>query len=425
VSPPDIFGLCYRRASKPDIGNFLLAQFALGVHIFCMWINRQSEILLRRMAKQFPAVLVTGVRQAGKTSLLRHLFPDASYITLDLPANAEAAQTSPEHLLDQYREPLIIDEIQYAPMLLRYLKYRIDQDRSPGRFLLTGSQVFPLMQGVSESLAGRCAVLNLHTLAWTELLGAGRAIEETAYVFLGGYPELHVGAEAEIWFPAYVATYIERDVRNILRVVDLQDFNRFLRACALRSSQVLNYSELARDTGISTNTARKWLGLLQTSGTAILLEPYFGNRTKRLTKSPKLVFLDTGLAAFLSGFRSEAGLFASSLAGAFWETHVVGQVVRRMAVSGEGSTPIHFWRKAAGPEVDLVVERAAGTILGIECKLKEHPTIGDAAGLRALAETEKGRVKAKIIVCCTKVPYKLDDGTWVVNLTTLLKDFLG
>jgi len=386
-----------------------------------MWIARGSENLLRRMADQFPAVLVTGARQAGKTSILRHLYPQASYLSLDLPANAEAAHTAPEQLLEQHPEPVIIDEIQYAPSLLRHLKYRIDGDRSPGRYLLTGSQVFPLMQGVSESLAGRCAILNLHTLSRAELLEAGRPIEETSYIFLGGYPELHVGAEAGLWFPAYVATYLERDVRNILRVVDLQDFNRFIRACALRSSQVLNYSDLARDTGIAPNTARKWLSLLQTSAVVTLIEPYFGNRTKRLIKSPKLVFLDTGLAVFLAGFRSEEDLFASSLAGAFWESHVFGQIVRQAASQGD-STLINYWRTANGPEVDLVIEQAGGTVMAIECKWKEHPDIADAAGLRALDQAEKGRIKEKFVVCRTKVSYQLSDGTWVVNLSELLKN---
>ena len=385
-----------------------------------MWIDRHSEILVRRMADQFPAVLITGVRQAGKTSLLRHLYPAISYLSLDLPANAEAANTAPERLLEQYPEPVIIDEIQYAPSLLRHLKYRIDRKKTPGQYFLTGSQVFELMQGVSESLAGRCAILNLHTLSLTELLDSGQSMEETAYLFRGGYPELYLGTEAALWFPAYVATYLERDVRNILRVVDLQDFNRFIRACALRSSQVLNYSDLARDTGIAPNTARKWLGLLQTSAVIVLIEPYYGNRTKRLIKAPKLVFMDTGLAAFLSGFRSEADLFASSLAGAFWESHVFGQIIRYVASQGS-FMPIHYWRTANGQEVDLVIEQAGGAVMAIECKWKEHPDIADAAGLRALAEAEEGRVKKKYIVCRTKATYKLSDGTWVVSLGELLK----
>ncbi len=372
------------------------------------------------MARQFPAVLVTGARQAGKTSLLRHLYPQASYLSLDLPAHAEAAQTAPDALLAQYPAPVIIDEIQYAPSLLRHLKVQIDRDRSPGRYLLTGSQVFPLMQGVSESLAGRCAVLSLHTLSRAEILEAGRSIEEPAYIYLGGYPELHVGAEPELWFPAYVATYLERDVRNVLRVVDLQEFNRFIRACALRTAQVLNYSDLARDTGIAPNTARRWLGLLQTSAVVTLVEPYFGNRTKRLIKAPKLVFLDTGLAAFLSGFRFERDLSVSPLYGAFWESHVFGQIVREATARGERA-PIYYWRTAGGSEVDLVIEQAGGTLMAIECKVKEHPGHADAAGLRALEAAEKGRVTEKMIVCRTSVAYTLSDGTWVVNVADALK----
>jgi hypothetical protein len=373
------------------------------------------------MVDQFPAVLVTGARQAGKTSMLRHLYPHASYLSLDLPANAEAATTAPDQLLSQYPEPVIIDEIQYAPSLLRHLKYRIDQNRTPGRFLLTGSQVFPLMQGVSESLAGRSSVLNLHTLSRSELVDAGYPADETSHIFLGGYPELHVGAAADLWFPAYVATYLERDVRNILRVVDLQDFNRFIRACALRTSQVINYSDLARDTGIAPNTARKWMGLLQTSAVISLVEPYFGNRTKRLIKSPKLFFLDTGLAAFLCGFRSKEDLFASSLAGAFWETHVFGQITKHAAARG-GSSVLYFWRTANGPEVDLVMEQAAGKVIAIECKFNEHPGKSDATGLRGLAESEMGSVIKKIIVCRTKTMYKLPDDTLVVNTSELLKN---
>ncbi len=385
-----------------------------------MWITRDAEQLLHRMADQFSAILVTGARQSGKTSLLRHLYPHAAYLSLDLPAHAEAARTAPDYLLDRYPEPVIIDEIQYAPSLLRNLKVRIDANRTPGRFFLTGSQIFPLMEGVSESLAGRCAILNLHTLSHSELLNTGKQIADTSYIFLGGYPELHVRAEAELWFPAYVATYLERDVRNILRVVDLQDFNRFLRVCALRSSQVLNYSDLARDTGISPNTARKWIGLLQTSGVVTLIEPYFSNRTKRIIKAPKLVFLDTGLAAFLAGFRTEGDLFASSFVGAFWESHVCGQIIRQAAYRG-WHFPICYWRTAGGAEVDLVLEKGGGMAEAIECKWKEQPDISDTAGLRSLESVEAGRITEKYLICRTPVSYRLSDGTWVMNLQEWLQ----
>lgn len=371
------------------------------------------------MARQFPALLVTGARQTGKTSLLRHLFPRASYLSLDLPANAEAARTAPDALLGRYPAPVIVDEVHYAPSLLRHLKVRIDRQRAPGSYLLTGSQVFPLMQGVSESLAGRCGLLHLHTLAWVELPQANGTIAETRYVWQGGYPELHVGADPDLWFPAYVATYLERDVRNVLRIADLSEFNRFLRACALRTAQVVNYSDLARNTGIAPNTARKWLGLLQTSGIVALVEPYFGNRTKRLIKAPKLVFLDSGLAAFLAGFGSERELTSSAAAGAFWETHVFGQILRQAARRAD-SRKLLYWRTAAGPEVDWVIERAGGMLTAIECKWKEQLTDADAAGLRALQAAEAGRIKQKLIVCRTGAKYRLADGTWVVSTTDAL-----
>jgi predicted AAA+ superfamily ATPase len=385
-----------------------------------MWIARTIEPILRRAARQFPAVLVTGARQTGKTSLLRRLFPRASYLTLDLPANAEAARTAPEELLDAHGAQVIVDEIQYAPSLLRHLKARIDRDRAPGRFLLTGSQAFPLMHGVSESLAGRCAVLALHTLSRAELLAARREIPETRYVFLGGYPELYTGVDPALWYPAYVATYLERDVRNVLQVADLPELNRFLRACALRTSQVVNYSDLARDTGIAPNTARKWLGLLQTSGIVALIEPYFGNRLKRLIKAPKLAFLDTGLAAFLAGLRTERDLAASALAGAFWESHVYGQIVRQ-AAARPGSAPAAYWRTAGGPEVDLVLERAGGDIAAIECKWSEQPAPRDAAGLKALQAAEGARVKEAMIVCRTKAAYRLPGGIRVLPTSDALK----
>ncbi len=334
--------------------------------------------------------------------------------------NAEGARTAPEALLAAYPEPVIIDEVQYAPSLLRHLKARIDAHRAPGRYYLTGSQVFSLMQGVSESLAGRCGVLNLHTLSRAELLGAGLRVDEQRYLYMGGYPELHVGADPDLWFPSYVATYLERDVRNVLHIADLPQFNRFLRACALRTSQVLNYSDLARDTGIAPNTARKWLGVLQASGVVALVEPYFGNRTKRLIKAPKLVMLDTGLAAFLAGFRSAKALGASALAGAFWESHVFGEIARQAANRGDAA-PILYWRTASGPEVDLVIERSGGALVGIECKFKEHPDGSDSAGLRALESAEGGRVKAKMIVCRTKTTYRLTDGTWVLGVGDALK----
>ena len=378
------------------------------------------------MANQFPAILVTGARQVGKTSILRRVFPGVSYVTLDYPGHAEAAQTAADEFLDRFPPPVIIDEIQYAPSLLRHIKVRIDSDRRPGMYLLTGSQAFPLMQGVSESLAGRCGVLNLHTLSRSEILGAQSPVGEPDLVWLGGYPELYVGADPDLWFPSYVATYLERDIRNVLRVVDLRDFNRFIRACALRNAQTLNYSDLARDTGIAPNTARKWLSLLEASGVVALVEPFFGNRTKRMIKSPRLYFLDTGLAAFLAGFRSSKALFESSYVGAFWEAFIFGQVVRWFAAKGRPS-PIYSWRTVNGKEVDLVLEMGGGKIVGIECKWTQHPGRSDEAGLMAFVDSQKVEAET-FVVCRASAEFRLPGGAWVTDLgglLTRLGDFGG
>jgi len=371
------------------------------------------------MASQFPAILITGARQVGKTSILRRVFPHASYVTLDYPGYAEAAETAPDEFLDRFAAPVIIDEIQYAPSLLRHIKVRIDRDRRSGMYLLTGSQAFPLMEGVSESLAGRCGVLNLQTLSRSEILASQPSLKEAELVWLGGYPELYVGADSELWFPSYVATYLERDVRNVLRVIDLRDFNRFIRVCALRNAQTVNYSDLARDTGIAPNTARKWLSLLEASGVIAMVEPFFKNRTKRLMKSPKLFFMDTGLAAFLAGFRSGDALFDSSHGGAFWESYVFGQLVRWFTAMGRKAS-IFTWRTVSGHEVDLVVEVGGEKVIAIECKWSQRPGRNDEAGLRSFVDTQQGEA-ASFVVCRTPAEFRLPGGAWVTDLPGLFK----
>jgi predicted AAA+ superfamily ATPase len=194
-------------------------------------------------------VVVTGARQVGKTSLVRRVFPDFNYVSLDLPASAEQAEKSPDAFLKAQPPPLVIDEVQYAPTLLRHLKATIDSGRKPGRFILTGSQHFPLMQGISESLAGRCGVLRMMSLSANELSDSAVAFEEKGFLFKGGWPELHARSDLDphFWYAAYLSTYLERDVRNILNVGSLRDFDRFLRAATIRTGQMLSYSDLARD----------------------------------------------------------------------------------------------------------------------------------------------------------------------------------
>ncbi|MFZ0243467.1 MAG: ATP-binding protein [Desulfobacterales bacterium] len=336
------------------------------------------------MARQFPAVVLTGARQVGKTALVRRVFPDHAYVSLDLPAAAEQAENSPARFLTDYPEPLVIDEVQYAPALFRHLKVKIDEDKRPGRFILTGSQNFRLMQGISESLAGRCGVLQMLNLSLDELMASVPDASEETYLVKGGWPELHARSDLDphFWYAAYLSTYLERDVRNILNVGSLRDFDRFLRAAAARTGQLLSFSDLARDVGIAPNTAKQWVSVLQASGQILLLEPYHRNFGKRLVKSPKIYLCDTGLALFLMGFDSWQAAARSPLAGALWETHVVMQVVKHFTAKGK-VVPLWFWRTAGGAEVDLLIERG-GRFTAIEAKFTERPESSDLKGIAAL-----------------------------------------
>jgi predicted AAA+ superfamily ATPase len=350
-----------------------------------MWIDRRLSGQVLAAARQFPALVVTGGRQTGKTTLLRHLFPQASFASLDLPSAAYQADERGEEFLRAYGEPVILDEVQYAPGLFRYLKVAIDARRAErGRFLMTGSQKFPLMQALSESLAGRCAVLELDTLASSEILAAfpGESLLPEETLWRGGFPELWRDREVEprLFYSSYVATYLERDVRLALRVGSLRDFERFLRACALRSGQLLNLTELARDVGIAGTTARDWLSVLEASGQVALLEPYFNNATRRLIKTPKLYFRDSGLLCFLLGVESPAALASSPLSGAVWETFVLGQILRARTATGSAGQ-VFFWRDAHGVEVDFLIEQNARVRL-IEAKWAE--TLTDPRALKPL-----------------------------------------
>ena len=399
------------------------------LHIYAMWIDRKINRVLLRMAKMFPAVLIAGPRQAGKTALLRHTFPHAAYVSLDNPAVADAARTAPDSFLSGFRRPVIIDEIQYVPSLFRHLKVVIDADQCPGQFLLTGSQSFPLMQGVSESLAGRCGLIRLNTLSHEEIRAVAPDIEPVRCVHRGGYPALYAGTDmdGELWYPSYVATYVERDIRNMLNVQDLTVFNRLVRACAVRTAQTLNYTDLARDVAIAPNTARQWVSLLVASGLITLADSFHANRGKRLIKAPKVHISDTGLGCHLAGIVSETMLMGSAMFGAFWESFVVGQVVRAIADTGL-SIPVHHWRTAVGQEVDIVLE-IGDSLIAFECKAGEHPDADDARGIRAFRQSQgSSRVHFAGIVSRSPADYLLPDGTEVLGVGSLpekLRELLG
>lgn len=361
---------------------------------------------------QFPVVVLTGARQVGKTTLARDFLPKAGYVTLDVPAEAELARLNPADLLGPRRPPLILDEVQYAPNLLRQLKIRVDQNRAPGQYLVTGSQSFELMAGVSESLAGRAAILTLPPLTVRELPGTKDLGAIDAFVWRGSYPQLwqQPNLDRQLWLGSYLATYLERDVRNLLAVGSLRDFDRFLRACALRAGQLLSYAELARDVGVSPNTAKSWISVLETSQQIFLLEPYHRARTKRLVKSPKLYFCDTGMLTYLMGFTEASELPRHALWGAVWENAVVAEVRKSFLVRGL-RPPLWFWRTANADELDVLIEIAPERFVVIECKTAAQVDVSAVRGLRPLvAEYGESSVTKTLVVCRTDRPYPLSEG---------------
>ena len=349
-------------------------------------IRRTLQEHLERAAERYPVVTMTGPRQSGKTTLARTAFPDRPYVSLETPSEREFAAEDPLGFLARFEKGGILDEIQRAPELLSYMQGMVDEDPSPGRFLLTGSQNLPLLEGVSQSLAGRTALLELLPLELAEIRrfdGSGDDLDTV--IFRGGYPRIHDrGLPAAEWLADYTATYLERDVRNLLAVGDLETFHTFLRLCAGRVGQLLNLASLAADCGVSQPTARRWLSTLEASFIVFRLPPFHANLGKRLVKRPKLYFYDPGLAVSLLGIDAPEQLAAHPLRGAMFEGWLVSEVVKWHRHRGR-RPQISFFRERDRLEIDLVVERGAELTL-IEAKAGRTPSSEHFAAFGAFAE---------------------------------------
>ena len=378
-------------------------------------------------------IVLTGARQAGKTTALRAIFSEYSYVSLDLPSQAEQAERDPESFLSAFPAPVIIDEVQYAPGLFRHVKAVVDRDRHAcGRYILTGSQHFILMKSVSESLAGRAAVFELENLSLAEISAADTSVTDTAaprqpgagagagaklksVLVRGQFPELWRNPElpSHTFYSSYLATYLERDVRQILNVTSLRDFERCIRVLAARSGSVMNKSDVAKDVGVSVKAVGDWISVLQASGQILLLEPWFSNFGKRIARSPKLYFRDTGLLAFLLGI--DAGnLESSPFLGALWETFLCAQM-RKTAAYRDGSARLWYYRDQYAREVDFVIEHR-GALSFAEAKWTELPDASDSRTVRAVHQelADSGspwQAGNRYILCRTANPYPLADGT--------------
>lgn len=332
------------------------------------YIKRDAEKTLLTFAQGFPVVVVTGPRQSGKSTLVQKVFPDKPYVTLEDLDTRAFAQDDPRGFLSRYPEGVIFDEIQRVPGLLSYLQGIVDREKRMGMYILTGSQQFGLLSGITQSLAGRVALLNLLPFSFNELDSAGlltREYEET--LFSGFYPPIHDRSlDPNIWIANYVKTYIERDLRQLIEIRDLSTFQRFIKMCAAYSGQLLNLSSLANDCGITHNTAKAWISILEASFLIRLLRPHFENFNKRLIKTPKLYFLDSGLACYLLDIKNRKHFNTHPLRGALFETMIVAEILKYYFNKGS-EPPVYFWRDRTGNEIDIIIEHS-GVLHPVEVK---------------------------------------------------------
>ncbi len=375
-----------------------------------MYFPRTVENHIPKVSGQLPVLLVTGARQVGKTTLLRHAAGEGrTYVTLDDPLVLRLAKEDPALFMQRFPTPILIDEIQYAPELLPYIKMAVDSRQAPGLFWLTGSQQFHLMKGVSESLAGRVGIVQLLGLSRRE--GMGQGLESKPFlldpsetearqgssgsislrelyrlIWRGSFPLLVAREETErdLFYGSYLQTYLQRDVRDLAQVGDEMAFLRFLRAGAARTGQLLNLAELARDADVAPNTAKRWLSILQASGLVYLLEPFHSSVTKRLIKTPKLYFLDTGLCAYLTEWSGPETLEAGAMSGAILETWIMGEILRSWWHNGRRA-PFYYYRDKDQKEIDLLIVQD-GILYPLEFKKTASPGRRVASHFQTLAK---------------------------------------
>ena len=393
------------------------------------FIIRHAEKTIERLSSSFPAVLITGARQTGKTTLLKKSTDSKNiqYLTFDDPLEEESARNDPQTFLEFHPFPFIFDEIQYIPDLFRYLKIQIDQNRQNGMYFLTGSQQLKLMETASESLSGRIGIVQLYPLSAREIRGEENSesfiptkdfilarnsllkqndfsIKKTwQLIYTGGYPEVVKGnVQSKDFYANYLKTYIERDIRKLAQVANELQFLQFISIVASRTGQLVNYSDISKDCGISEVTAKKWLSLLVSSGLVYLLQPYSNNIEKRVVKTPKLYFMDTGLAAYLTRWSNPEVMQSGAMSGAFFETYVISEIIKSFSNNGE-EPPIYFYRDKDKYEIDLLIEQN-NILFPIEIKKTASPSSEDAKNFFITNRIKNCEIAQGIIICnCSQI----------------------
>ena len=393
-----------------------------------MYIERKIESQLNYLSEHFPAVVIAGARQTGKTTLIKKLIGSKegmTYVTLDYPRLRDLARTDPELFLQQYPAPVIIDEVQYAPELLPYIKILIDNDRQNGQYYLTGSQMFRLMKHVSESLAGRVGILSLYALSRAEIYGteevpflpSNKLIlkhEETITtifdrILRGSMPQMVIDPDLtpDAYFGEYMQTYIERDIRDLIEIKNESKFLKFIACAAARTGQELNLSDIGKDVGVDPKTADSWLSLLVTSGLVHMLQPYSGNTIKRIVKRPKLYFMDTGLACYLSLWNDSRVLENSAMAGAMFETYVISEIIKEYSNIGiDVRSRLAYYRDSNGKEIDLLIIEN-GILYPVEIKKSADPG-SEALKNFSVLSSLPDEVGEGAVICLSSVSYPLD-----------------
>lgn len=402
-----------------------------------MYIRRSLEDLILRSSKSFSALIVTGPRQVGKTTMLRKLADETrKYVSLDDPIARALAMEDPALFLARYSPPVIIDEIQYAPQLLPYIKMHIDEHHNSGDFWLTGSQMFHMMKNVSESLAGRIAVIQMFGFSQSEIIGVPSApfqcdhemllmrmrtrqtvslLDVYQRIFTGSMPAAHLpGFDRDLFYGGYVNTYLQRDIRDLAQVGDELTFLRFITACAARTSQMVNYANIARDVAISEPTAKQWLSVLVSSGIVELVQPYFNNALKRAIKTPNMYFTDTGLCAYLTRWDSAKTLEVSAMSGAFFETYAVSEILKSYHNAGR-RPPVYYYRDTDGKEIDLLIDEN-GTLYPIEIKRSMNPGKDAVKHFSVLDKVTGKKHGAGTVVCMYKDVFPIDKDNWMVPI---------
>ena len=405
-----------------------------------MYIHRHLEAMLATASKMFGAVLVTGPRQVGKTTLVRRFASTSNYVTLDDPMQLHAAVEQPATFFKDNKPPVFVDEIQYAQNLFPYIKMKVDEENAKGLFYLSGSQQFKLMKNVGESLAGRLGILNLLGLSMREyqqlkfndaflpteeyFVGRRKELKPLSYdelwrvIHRGSMPDLLLNEDFDwqIFYASYVKTYIERDVRELTQVGDEVKFITFMIAVASITGQLLNISSLAKNVGISVSTAERWLSILVTSNIVYLLRPYANNVLKRSVKTPKLYFLDTGLAAYLTKWTTADVLKNGAMAGAFFETFVVAEIIKSYYNKGIAEPPLYFYRDKEQKEIDLLIE-CNGVLYPLEMKKHADPKAADIRAFSVLDDIPGVQRGSGGVICTYHQLVTLKDNDKVIPIS--------